>query len=85
MRLWDGAEILLSSREWAVLDRLIARNAPSCRKARGSRKRFAAFGAGGREQHVVSKSMSPASRRKLGKDAIETVRGVGYRISADAN
>ncbi|MFN3636342.1 MAG: winged helix-turn-helix domain-containing protein, partial [Rhizobium rhizophilum] len=24
-------------------------------------------------------------RRKLGRDAIETVRGVGYRISSDAN
>lgn len=78
----DGEEILLSSREWAVLDRLIARKRAIVPKAQIEDALYA-FGAEV-ESNTVEVYVSRL-RRKLGKDAIETVRGVGYRISSDAN
>ncbi|NBB48719.1 response regulator [Rhizobium sp. CRIBSB] len=78
----DGAEIQLSSREWAVLDRLIARKRAIVSKGQIEEALYA-FGAEV-ESNTVEVYVSRL-RRKLGKDAIETVRGVGYRISSDAN
>lgn len=77
-----GEEIQLSSREWAVLDRLIARKRAIVSKAQIEEALYA-FGAEV-ESNTVEVYVSRL-RRKLGKDAIETVRGVGYRISPDAN
>ncbi|THV16875.1 response regulator [Rhizobium rhizophilum] len=78
----DGAEIQLSSREWAVLDRLIVRKRAIVSKAQIEEALYA-FGTEV-ESNTVEVYVSRL-RRKLGRDAIETVRGVGYRISSDAN
>lgn len=77
----DGEEILLSSREWAVLDRLIARKRAIVSKAQIEEALYA-FGAEV-ESNTVEVYVSRL-RRKLGRQTIETVRGIGYRISADA-
>ena len=77
----NGEEILLSSREWAVLDRLITHKRAIISKAQIEEALYA-FGAEV-ESNTVEVYVSRL-RRKLGKNAIETVRGVGYRISADA-
>jgi two-component system OmpR family response regulator len=76
-----GEEIQLSSREWAVLDRLIARKRAIVSKSQIEEALYA-FGAEV-ESNTVEVYVSRL-RRKLGKDSIETVRGVGYRISGDA-
>lgn len=83
-RITDGAgdEITLSSREWAVLDRLIARKKAIVSKAQIEEALYE-FGAEV-ESNTVEVYVSRL-RRKLGKEAIETVRGVGYRISSDAH
>uniref|UniRef100_A0A7C1T8L8 Response regulator transcription factor n=1 Tax=Agrobacterium albertimagni TaxID=147266 RepID=A0A7C1T8L8_9HYPH len=77
----DGKEISLSSREWAALDRLIARKRAIVSKAQIEEALYA-FGAEV-ESNTVEVYVSRL-RRKLGRQAIETVRGVGYRISVDA-
>ncbi|MDH4414048.1 MAG: response regulator transcription factor [Rhizobium sp.] len=77
-----GEEITLSSREWAVLDRLIARKKAIISKAQIEEALYE-FGAEV-ESNTVEVYVSRL-RRKLGKNAIETVRGVGYRISSDAH
>ena len=76
-----GEDIQLSSREWAVLDRLIARKRAIVSKGQIEEALYA-FGAEV-ESNTVEVYVSRL-RRKLGKDAIETVRGIGYRISSDA-
>lgn len=76
-----GLSIILSSREWAVLDRLIARKRAIVSKAQIEEALYE-FGAEV-ESNTVEVYVSRL-RRKLGRDAIETVRGVGYRISSDA-
>lgn len=77
-----GAEVMISSREWAVLDRLIARRKAIVSKAQIEEALYE-FGAEV-ESNTVEVYVSRL-RRKLGKQAIETVRGVGYRISSDAH
>jgi two-component system OmpR family response regulator len=77
----DGEDIQLSSREWAVLDRLIARKRAIVSKGQIEEALYA-FGAEV-ESNTVEVYVSRL-RRKLGKEAIETVRGIGYRISSDA-
>ncbi|MDH4438995.1 MAG: response regulator transcription factor [Rhizobium sp.] len=77
----DGDDIQLSSREWAVLDRLIARKRAIVSKAQIEEALYE-FGAEV-ESNTVEVYVSRL-RRKLGKHAIETVRGIGYRISSDA-
>lgn len=77
----NGEDIAISSREWAVLDRLIARKMAIVSKAQIEEALYE-FGAEV-ESNTVEVYVSRL-RRKLGKDAIETVRGVGYRISSDA-
>ena len=78
----NGEEILLSSREWAVLDRLVAHKRAIISKAQIEEALYA-FGAEV-ESNTVEVYVSRL-RRKLGKNAIETVRGVGYRMSPDAS
>lgn len=77
----DGEDIQLSSREWAVLDRLIARKRAIVSKAQIEEALYE-FGAEV-ESNTVEVYVSRL-RRKLGKQTIETVRGIGYRISSDA-
>ncbi|TPP05948.1 response regulator transcription factor [Rhizobium glycinendophyticum] len=73
----DGTDVSLSSREWAVLDRLIARRHAIVSKGQIEEALYE-FGAEV-ESNTVEVYVSRL-RRKLGKDAIETVRGLGYRI-----
>jgi two-component system, OmpR family, response regulator len=74
----DGADINLSSREWAVLDRLIARRHAIVSKGQIEEALYE-FGAEV-ESNTVEVYVSRL-RRKLGKEVIETVRGLGYRIA----
>ena len=78
----SGKEVTISSREWAVLDHLIARKKAIVAKAQIEDALYE-FGAEV-ESNTVEVYVSRL-RRKLGKDAIETVRGVGYRICSDAS
>jgi two-component system OmpR family response regulator len=78
----SGKEVTISSREWAVLDHLIARKRAIVAKAQIEDALYE-FGAEV-ESNTVEVYVSRL-RRKLGKDAIETVRGVGYRICSDAS
>ncbi|KPF45824.1 response regulator transcription factor [Rhizobium sp. G187] len=78
----NGEDIAISSREWAVLDRLIARKKAIVSKAQIEEALYE-FGAEV-ESNTVEVYVSRL-RRKLGKETIETVRGVGYRMSADAS
>lgn len=73
----DGTDISLSSREWAVLDRLITRRNAIVSKGQIEEALYE-FGAEV-ESNTVEVYVSRL-RRKLGKDVIETVRGLGYRI-----
>ena len=74
----EGAEISLSSREWAVLERLIARRQAIVSKGQIEEALYE-FGAEV-ESNTVEVYVSRL-RRKLGKQVIETVRGLGYRIA----
>ncbi len=73
----DGTDISLSSREWAVLDRLVTRRNAIVSKGQIEEALYE-FGAEV-ESNTVEVYVSRL-RRKLGKDVIETVRGLGYRI-----
>ncbi|MGE6741874.1 response regulator transcription factor [Allorhizobium pseudoryzae] len=77
----DGQDIGLSSREWAVLERLVARRQAILSKAQLEDALYE-FGAEV-ESNTVEVYVSRL-RRKLGKEVIETVRGLGYRIAGDA-
>lgn len=72
----NGQEILLSGREWAVLDTLLSRQGMVISKARIEEALYA-FGSE-IESNTVEVYISRL-RKKLGKDAVQTVRGVGYR------
>nr|WP_252192873.1 response regulator transcription factor [Rhizobium sp. CSW-27] len=74
----DGRDIGLSAREWALLDRLLSRRQAIVSKAQFEDALYE-FGAEV-ESNTVEVYVSRL-RRKLGRDVIETVRGLGYRIS----
>lgn len=77
-RVCDGAEqITLSSREWAVLDVLLARPGAVVSKAQIEEALYA-FGSE-IESNTVEVYVSRL-RKKIGKDRLSTVRGVGYSI-----
>lgn len=77
-----GDNVAISSREWAVLDRLIARRTAIVSKAQ---LEVALYEFGAEVESNTVEVYVSRLRRKLGKEAIETVRGVGYRISSDAH
>ncbi|MGG7517687.1 response regulator transcription factor [Allorhizobium undicola] len=77
----NGQDITLSAREWAILERLIARRQSIVSKAQLEDALYE-FGAE-IESNTVEVYVSRL-RRKLGREIIETVRGLGYRIAADA-
>lgn len=73
-------EVALSSREWAVLDSLISRPSAIVSKSQIEEALYA-FGSEV-ESNTVEVYVSRL-RKKLGKDIVETVRGIGYRLGRD--
>ncbi|WP_270933140.1 response regulator [Falsiroseomonas oryzae] len=72
-----GAEITLTAREWAVMERLLQR--PGAVVSREQiEEAIYAYGAE-IESNAVEVCISRI-RKKLGSDAIDTLRGVGYRV-----
>jgi two-component system OmpR family response regulator len=76
----DGTAVDLSSREWAVLARLIQRPGAVVAKA-DIEEALYAFGAEV-ESNTVEVYVSRL-RKKLGRDVIKTYRGLGYQVSED--
>ncbi|SIQ95309.1 two-component system, OmpR family, response regulator [Rhizobium sp. RU35A] len=74
----DGQDIGLSSREWALLDRLLSRRQAIFSK---SQLEDALYDFGAEVESNTVEVYVSRLRRKLGKEVIETVRGLGYRIS----
>ena len=73
----DGTPVDLSSREWAVLARLASR--PDAIVSKGEiEEALYAFGSE-IESNTVEVYVSRL-RKKLGKDCVETLRGIGYRL-----
>ncbi|MGQ3209935.1 MAG: response regulator transcription factor [Shinella sp.] len=73
----DGTPVDLSSREWAVLARLATR--PDAIVSKGEiEEALYAFGSE-IESNTVEVYVSRL-RKKLGKDCVETLRGIGYRL-----
>lgn len=73
----DGLGLVLSAREWAVLDRLIERPGAVVSKAQIYDTLYA-FGSE-IESNTVEVYISRL-RKKIGHDRVNTVRGVGYYI-----
>lgn len=69
--------VTLSAREWAVLERLVARPGAIVTKPEIEESLYA-FGAE-IESNAVEVYVSRL-RKKLGKDAVTTVRGLGYQV-----
>jgi two-component system OmpR family response regulator len=76
----DGEAVSLSSREWAVLDVLSARPGAVVSKAQIEEALYA-FGSE-IESNTVEVYVSRL-RKKLGRDRIATLRGVGYRLGGE--
>jgi len=73
----DGRPVVLSAREWAVLEPLIARPGIVLSRAQLEEKLY------GWKDEISSNAVEVyvhGLRRKLGADLIRTVRGVGYMI-----
>jgi len=75
--LRDGAPVDLSGREWAVLARLANRPDAIVSKSEIEEALYA-FGSE-IESNTVEVYVSRL-RKKLGKDCVETLRGIGYRL-----
>jgi two-component system OmpR family response regulator len=75
----DGKPVDLTAREWAVFERLIRRANVVISKDQIEESLYA-FGAE-IESNAVEVYVSRL-RKKLGRDAIETVRGLGYRVAS---
>lgn len=75
--LLDSAPVSISSREWAVLDALIARPGAILSRAQLEDKLFAW------KDDISSNAVEVyihGLRKKLGADVIQTVRGLGYLV-----
>lgn len=75
----EGGQVALTAREWAVLDCLIARPGNVVAKDRIEEALYA-FGSE-IESNTVEVYVSRL-RRKIGREAITTERGLGYRLNA---
>jgi two-component system OmpR family response regulator len=75
-----GEPVALSGREWAVLDALAARPGAIVSKARIEEALYA-FGSE-IESNTVEVYVSRL-RKKLGRDHIATLRGIGYRLGSE--
>lgn len=73
----DGNWIELTAREWAILEELLRRPGAPVNRARLEEALYA-FGAE-IESNAVEVHVSRL-RKKLGHDAIQTQRGIGYRL-----
>lgn len=78
----DGESVDLSSREWAVLLRLTQRPGAVVAKSEIEEALYA-FGAEV-ESNTVEVYVSRL-RKKLGRDVIRTLRGVGYQVSRETD
>ncbi len=77
-KVWrDGDEVQLTAREWALLESLAQRAGTTLSKAQLEEALYA-FGSE-IESNAVEVYVSRL-RKKLGADAIHTVRGLGYRL-----
>ena len=74
--LVDGQPMILTSREWAVLDPLLARPGLILSRAQIEGKLFGWEEVGSNAVEVYIHGL----RRKLGADLIQNIRGVGYMI-----
>ncbi len=74
----DGRPVDLTAREWAVLERLVRRSGAAVTKSEIEDSLYE-FGAEV-DSNAVEVFVSRL-RKKLGKDSIVTIRGVGYRIA----
>jgi two-component system OmpR family response regulator len=75
----EGQRVELTGREWAVLEALVLRAGRIVPKADLERLVL------GFESELASNALEvhvSALRRKLGRELIETVRGLGYRVEA---
>ncbi len=75
----DGAPVELTAREWALLEALVLRAGRIVAKA-DLEKLVLGF-----DSEVASNALEvhiSALRRKLGRELVETVRSLGYRIAA---
>ncbi|WP_193368612.1 response regulator [Pelagibius marinus] len=80
-RVWRGEEAIdLTKREWAILD-LLTRRATAVISKEQMEEALYDFGSE-IESNTVEVHISRL-RKKLGRDAIHTVRGVGYRLGSD--
>ena len=76
----DGRKIVLTAREWRLLEALMRRRGMIVSKAQLEEHLYgfdAEFESNTIEVHVSR------LRKKLGRDIIETIRGIGYRIDAE--
>ena len=73
----DGKSVALTAREWAVLERLLSRRGAVVTKTEIEDSLYA-FGAE-IESNAVEVYVSRL-RKKLGKDAVTTLRGLGYQV-----
>ncbi|MBU1306078.1 MAG: response regulator transcription factor [Alphaproteobacteria bacterium] len=73
----NGKSVTLTSREWAVLERLISRPGAIVTKSEIEDSLYA-FGAE-IESNAVEVYVSRL-RKKLGKDSVTTLRGLGYQV-----
>ncbi len=77
----EGARVDLTAREWSVLEALVLRAGRIVPKAELERLVL------GFEAELASNALEvhvSALRRKLGATLIETVRGLGYRVTVEA-
>lgn len=75
----DGKKAGLTAREWAVLERLLARRGGIVTKSEIEDSLYA-FGAEV-ESNAVEVYVSRL-RKKLGRDVVQTIRGLGYQVNA---
>lgn len=73
----DGSQVILSSREWAILDALIAR--PGAILSRGQLEERLYGWSGDVESNAIEVYVH-GLRKKLGQQFVITVRGLGYMV-----
>ena len=77
---WRGSRVELTAREWSILEALVLR---AGRLVDKSELEKVVLGFDSEVQSNAIEVHVSALRRKLGRELIETVRGLGYRIAAE--
>jgi len=75
--LRDGAEVVLTAREWAILERLLRRPGAVVSRAQ---LEDALYALGAETESNAVEVYVSRIRKKLGAPLIATLRGVGYRV-----